>query len=86
MIPVPIVEHTNIGGAYGPMECPEQKRLHEELSQALRVLVELQGSQIAAVKLGDKRTTRFEEEIRTALNAWQSARRAYLQHCAEHGC
>jgi hypothetical protein len=68
------------------MDCPEQARLHAELSHAIRAVVEIQSSQIAAVRLGDTRTSHFEEEIRIAVKAWQSARRAYMQHCAEHGC
>ena len=68
------------------MDCAEQERLHAELSHALRAVVEIQSSQIAAVKLGDKCISHFEEEIGVAVNAWQNARRAYIRHCAEHGC
>jgi hypothetical protein len=68
------------------MECAERERLHAELSQALRAVVEIHGSQIAALQLGDTRTSHFEEEILIAVDAWQGARRAYIRHCTEHGC
>lgn len=68
------------------MGCAEQARLHAELSQALRAVVEIHGSQMAALQLGDTRTSHFEEEILIAVDAWQSARRAYIRHCTKHGC
>lgn len=66
--------------------CAEQERLHAERSQALQAIIEIHGSQIAAVNLGDTRTSPFEEQIRMAADVWAHAHRAYLQHCAEHGC
>jgi hypothetical protein len=51
-------------------ECDEQKRLAAELLQAIRYVIEIQGSQIAALRLGDTRTEEFEEEISAALQTW----------------
>lgn len=68
------------------MGCTEQERLHGELSQALQAVIEIHGSQIANVNFGDTRTSRFEEQIRIAADVWEHAHRAYLQHCAAHGC
>ena len=67
-------------------ECGEQERLFAELTHALRNVVEIQGSQIAAVKLGDRDISRFDEEIRVALRAWQRARHIYIWHVLDHGC
>jgi hypothetical protein len=67
-------------------ECAKQQRLSEELAQAIRALVEMQGSQIAALKLGDRQTSRFDEEINAVLRAWTNARRAYMEHLQDHGC
>ena len=67
-------------------ECDEQKRLAAELSQALRYLVEIQGSQIAALRLGDTRTGRFEGEISAALQTWRRVRKLYMAHLQKHGC
>jgi len=66
--------------------CEENERLFERLTCALRCVIEMQGCQIAAVKLGDRKTGKFDQEIRVALQAWQDARSAYLQHVLDHGC
>jgi hypothetical protein len=66
--------------------CEEQKRLSEELSQATRALFEMQGFQVAALKLGDRQTSRCEEKINAALRAWKDARQAYMQHLRYHEC
>jgi hypothetical protein len=39
-----------------------------------------------ALASGDGQESRFEEEIRVALSAWQDARRAYMRHVINHGC
>ena len=67
-------------------ECDEQRRLASELSWAFRYLVEIQGSQIASLRLGDTRTEQFEEEISVALQTWHQARKLYMAHLQEHGC
>ena len=67
-------------------ECDEQKRLAAELSRAFRFVVEIQGSQVAAHRLGDTRTQQFEEEMSAALQIWQRARKLYMTHLQEHGC
>jgi hypothetical protein len=67
-------------------ECDEQKRLAAELSRAFRYIVEIQGTQIASLRLGDTRTEQFEQEIRAALQTWRRARRLYMAHLQEHGC
>ena len=59
-------------------ECQEQERLLADLAQATRDLLEMQQSQIAALKLGDRRIGRFDEEIAVALRVWKQARRAYM--------
>ena len=67
-------------------KCPEAERLFAELRAALKRVVEIQSSQIAAVQLGDRRVSGFDEEIRVALWAWQHSRRAYVEHVLDHGC
>ena len=67
-------------------ECQEQVRLSAELAQATRDLLEMQESQIAAIKLGDQRIGRFDEEITVALRVWKQARWAYTRDLQEHGC
>jgi hypothetical protein len=66
--------------------CDEQRRLSSGLSQAIRYVIEMQSSQIAAVRLGDTRTERFEEEINAAIQAWKRARKLYMEHLRDHGC
>src|SRR5260370_36121334 len=66
--------------------CREAERLFAELRSALKRVVEIQSCQIAALKLGDRRVSGFEEEIRVALSAWQHSRRAYVEHVLDHGC
>jgi hypothetical protein len=66
--------------------CPEAERLFAELRTALKRVVEIQSCQIAALKLGDRRVSGFDEEIRVALWAWQQSRRAYVEHVLDHGC
>jgi hypothetical protein len=41
---------------------------------------------MAAVKLGDRSLSRFEEEIETALRLWKQASIAYVEHLRRHGC
>ena len=48
-------------------QCTEQERLFAELTRALKNVVEIQGSQMAALKLRDTRASEFEEEIRVAI-------------------
>ena len=67
-------------------ECAEQERLFAELTRSLRNVVEIQSSQIAALKLGERDTSTFDEEIRIALGAWHKARHVYMQHILDHGC
>jgi predicted transcriptional regulator len=67
-------------------ECQEQERLSADLAQAIRDLLEMQESQIAALKLGDQRIGRFDEEIAVALRVWKQARRAYMRDLEAHGC
>ena len=67
-------------------ECEEQKRLEEELSQATKALFEMQVYQVTALKLGDHRVSRFDEEINATLRAWRNARRAYMEHLQDHRC
>ncbi len=69
-----------------PRECGEQKELETELWHSVWYVVEIQGSQMAALRLGDKRTGRFEEEITAALQGFQRARKSYMEHVEEHGC
>ena len=57
-----------------------------ELQTALKRVVEIQNYQIAAVKLGDRKASGFDEEIRVAMWAWHHARQAYVQHVLDHGC
>ena len=66
--------------------CAEQERLFAELTSALRNVVEIQSSQIAAIQLGDRKVSEFDEEIRIALGAWHKARHVYMQHILDHGC
>ena len=66
--------------------CPEAERLFTELTNSLKRVVEIQSCQIAAVQLGDRRVSGFDEEIRIALRAWRLSRRAYVQHVLDHGC
>ena len=66
--------------------CSEAKRLFAELLTALRRVVEIQSFQIAAVKLGDRGDSGFDEEIRVAIWAWHHARQAYVEHVFDHGC
>ena len=67
-------------------ECAEEKRRFAELRHTLGSLVEIQRSHMEARALGDGQVSRFEEDIRVALCAWQHARHAYLQHIFDHGC
>ncbi len=68
-------------------ECSEERRLFAELSHALSGLVEIQGSHMQALALGNnQQASRFEEETRVALWNWQHARHAYMQHVSDHGC
>jgi hypothetical protein len=67
-------------------ECAEQKRLYEELTLATKAVVEIQSSQIAALQLGDRRVSHFEEEIDSVVRAWKHARKAFMQHITDHGC
>lgn len=67
-------------------KCVEQERLFTELTHALATLVEVQGLQIAALAAGEQDTSRFNEEIRAALSAWERARYAYMEHVMDHGC
>ncbi len=41
--------------------CSEQERLFAELTSALKNVVEIQSSQIAAVQLGDGKVSEFDE-------------------------
>ena len=68
------------------VEGQDQERLLVDLAQATRDLLEMQESQIAALKLGDQRIDRFDQEIAVALRVWKQARRAYMGHLQEHGC
>ena len=67
-------------------KCIQQERLFAELKHTLGNLVEMQSLQLAALAVGDLDVSRFEEEIRVALWAWQHARHAYIQHVLDHGC
>ena len=67
-------------------ECVQQERLFAEVKQALGNLVKVQSLQMAALALGNRKVSRFNQEIRVALRAWQHARHAYLQHVLDHGC
>jgi hypothetical protein len=67
-------------------ECADEKRLFVELRNSLGSLVQIQRSHMQALASGDGQESRFEEEIRVALSAWQDARRAYMLHVINHGC
>jgi hypothetical protein len=67
-------------------ECADENRLFAELRNTLGSLVQIQRSHMEALALGDGQESRFEEEIRVALSAWQDARRAYMRHVMDHGC
>ena len=67
-------------------ECAEQASLFSELTRALRKLLDIQCSQMAALKLGDTRVSDFEKEIGVALWTMEHARQAYMQHVMDHGC
>jgi hypothetical protein len=66
--------------------CSEGKRLFAALTNALNELVEIQSSQMAALQLGDRKVSEFDEELRITLRAWYKARHVYLQHIMDHGC
>ena len=67
-------------------ECPEQDRLCVNLRHALGSLVEMQSSQMAAITSGNQKGSKFDEEIRIALQAWEHARYVYIRHVLDHGC
>ena len=66
--------------------CAEEKRLFAQLRHTLGSLVEIQRSHMDALAVGDGQVSRFEEEIRIALSAWQNARYSYMRHISDHGC
>jgi hypothetical protein len=66
--------------------CSEEERLFAELTSALKKIVEIQSSQIAAIQLGDRKVSEFDEEICIAVRAWHEARHVYMQHILDHGC
>ena len=66
--------------------CTEEKRLFAELKCTLGTLMEIQRAHMDALAVGDGQVSRFEEEIRLALSAWQHARYAYMRHISDHGC
>jgi hypothetical protein len=61
-------------------ECAQQHRLSVELSQVTAALIEIQNSQLASLRLGDRRTAQFDEEMTTVLHAWNRVRKEYMQH------
>ena len=67
-------------------ECAEESRLFVELKRSLGSLVAIQHSHMEALASGECQESRFEEEIRVALSAWQDARHAYVRHVSDHGC
>ena len=67
-------------------ECADEDRLFAELRRTLGSLVEIQHSHMEALAAGAGQESRFEEEIRIALSAWQDARHAYVRHVSNHGC
>jgi hypothetical protein len=66
--------------------CEEQKQLSAEISQALRAVIEIHCSQMAAVVLGDRKVKQFEEELGLAIRAWKRTRKAYMDHILDHQC
>ncbi len=66
--------------------CSEGKRLFAELTNALKEFVEIQSSQMAALQLGDRKVSEFDEELRIALRGWHKARHIYMQRVMDHGC
>jgi len=66
--------------------CSEEERLFAELTSALKKVVEIQSSQMAAIQSGDRTVSAFDEEIKITLRAWHRARHVYMQHILDHGC
>ena len=66
--------------------CSEEKSLFTELKSALKNVVEIQSSQMAAIHLGDRKVSKLDEEIRIALRAWHKTRYVYMRHILDHGC
>ena len=66
--------------------CAEEKRLFVELKHTLGSLVEIQRAHMDALSSEDGQVSRFEDEIRVALSAWQNTRYAYMRRISDHGC
>jgi hypothetical protein len=66
--------------------CVEQKRLMDNLSQAIHALVKAQLPYTTKLKTGEVRAFDFDEDLILAAAEWGIARRAYLQHFIEHRC
>ena len=66
--------------------CSEKEWLFAELKIALKNIVEIQSSEMAAIQLGDRKLSEFNKEIPVALKAWHKARYIYMQHILDHGC
>ncbi len=67
-------------------ECVAEKRLLAQVVEAFGHLIEIQGCQVAALGLGDRDLSRFEEEVELVLQSWKHALRAYIQHVQDHRC
>lgn len=78
--------HTRRLSQFAQRECGEQQQLATELWRALGYVVEIQGSQMAALRLGDTRTEQFEGEIISVLQGFRRARKRYMAHVQEHAC
>jgi hypothetical protein len=79
--------HTRRLSQFAQRECGEQpQQLATGLWRALGYVVENQGSQMAALRLGDTRTGQFEGEIIAVLQGFRRARKRYMEHVQDHGC
>jgi len=67
--------HTRRLSQFAQRECGEQQQLATELWRALGYVAEIQGSQMAALRLGDTRTEQFEGEIIAVLQGLRRARK-----------
>jgi CheY-like chemotaxis protein len=66
--------------------CGEYKQLLDELSAAVRELIELHEQQLTAIVEGDSECHRFDLLIHMATEKKQLAKYACLRHVEEHGC
>lgn len=69
-----------------PSACLVQRRLLNELAEAMRAIAQLQDAQMSDLIHGGDGLPRMDLALKRARFEWEKARGDYLVHLAEHGC